>query len=226
MLYFWTLQGIGNTSQGAANCIMFVLCTQPIRTRLCTAVCCCNKCREEMQYSHDAPPSLLPGQDTSAHTEEDNTSRVRTDRWYLTLEVTASHLASLKDVPAARFGSSAGASTCACVTGKRQHACTDEVDASWLYKYVAHKYCSLMDGCYNKLPNAVLVLFTCVLVAFWALVPSVKEHQQLYLSCTVWIHLRKGYLHSEVSLWDEYSVFTLFPEYSSIVKLVKCVWRY
>lgn len=75
-----TLHGIGNTSQGAANCIMFVLCTQPIRTRLCTAVCCCNKCREEMQYSHDAPPSLLPGQDTSAHTEEDNTSRVRTDR--------------------------------------------------------------------------------------------------------------------------------------------------
>ncbi|XP_073325532.1 G-protein coupled receptor 157 [Pagrus major] len=75
-----TLHGIGNTSQGAANCIMFVLCTQPIRTRLCTALCCCNKCRAEVQYSHDATPRLLPGQDTSAHTEEDGTSQVRTDR--------------------------------------------------------------------------------------------------------------------------------------------------
>uniref|UniRef100_A0A3P8TUQ5 G protein-coupled receptor 157 n=1 Tax=Amphiprion percula TaxID=161767 RepID=A0A3P8TUQ5_AMPPE len=35
-----TLHGIGNTLQGAANCTMFVLFTRPIRTRLCTALCC------------------------------------------------------------------------------------------------------------------------------------------------------------------------------------------
>lgn len=41
-----TLHGIGNTFQGAANCIMFVLFTRPIRTRLCNALCCCcSKCR-------------------------------------------------------------------------------------------------------------------------------------------------------------------------------------
>lgn len=36
-----TLHGIGNTFQGAANCIMFVLFTRPIRMRLCNALCCC-----------------------------------------------------------------------------------------------------------------------------------------------------------------------------------------
>lgn len=41
-----TLHGIGNTFQGAANCIMFVLFTRPIRMRLCnTLCCCCSKCR-------------------------------------------------------------------------------------------------------------------------------------------------------------------------------------
>lgn len=41
-----TLHGIGNTFQGAANCIMFVLFTRPIRTRLCNALCCCcSRCR-------------------------------------------------------------------------------------------------------------------------------------------------------------------------------------
>uniref|UniRef100_A0A3B4A4S3 Uncharacterized protein n=1 Tax=Periophthalmus magnuspinnatus TaxID=409849 RepID=A0A3B4A4S3_9GOBI len=39
-----TLHGIGNTFQGAANCIMFVLFTRPIRTRLCNALCCCYCC--------------------------------------------------------------------------------------------------------------------------------------------------------------------------------------
>ncbi|XP_044065865.1 G-protein coupled receptor 157 isoform X2 [Siniperca chuatsi] len=74
------IAGIGNTSQGAANCIMFVLLTQPIRTRLCTTLCCCSRCRAEVQHSHDAPHGLLPGQDTSTQREEDNTSRVHTDR--------------------------------------------------------------------------------------------------------------------------------------------------
>ncbi|CAB1330299.1 unnamed protein product [Coregonus sp. 'balchen'] len=41
-----TLHGIGNTFQGAANCIMFVLFTQPIRSRLSTMFCyCCCCCR-------------------------------------------------------------------------------------------------------------------------------------------------------------------------------------
>ncbi|KAM7404589.1 hypothetical protein PAMP_011926 [Pampus punctatissimus] len=69
-----TLHGIGNTSQGAANCIMFVLFTQPIRTRLCAALCCCSKCRAEAQHSHGAPHRLLPGPDPASQREEDNTS--------------------------------------------------------------------------------------------------------------------------------------------------------
>ncbi|XP_054465657.1 G-protein coupled receptor 157 [Anoplopoma fimbria] len=75
-----TLHGIGNTSQGAANCIMFVLLTRPIRTRLCAALCCCSKSREDEQHSHGAPHRLLPGRDTSTQREEDSTSRVGTDR--------------------------------------------------------------------------------------------------------------------------------------------------
>ncbi|KAI3357369.1 hypothetical protein L3Q82_015799 [Scortum barcoo] len=75
-----TLHGIGNTSQGAANCIMFVLFTQPIRTRLCAALCCCGRCRGEGWHAHDDPHRLLPGQDTSTLREEDSTSRVRTDK--------------------------------------------------------------------------------------------------------------------------------------------------
>ncbi|XP_036447977.1 G-protein coupled receptor 157 [Colossoma macropomum] len=35
-----TLHGIGNTFQGAANCIMFVLCTRPVRARLVALLCC------------------------------------------------------------------------------------------------------------------------------------------------------------------------------------------
>ncbi|XP_044524600.1 G-protein coupled receptor 157 [Gracilinanus agilis] len=35
------LHGIGNTFQGGANCIMFVLCTQAVRARLCSLCCCC-----------------------------------------------------------------------------------------------------------------------------------------------------------------------------------------
>ncbi|XP_069545167.1 G-protein coupled receptor 157 [Brachyistius frenatus] len=74
-----TLHGIGNTSQGAANCIMFVLFTQPIRTRLCTALCCYSKCRAEVQRLHDTPHGVLPGQDTPTQQEE-GSSQVRADR--------------------------------------------------------------------------------------------------------------------------------------------------
>ncbi|KAG2459657.1 G-protein coupled receptor 157 [Polypterus senegalus] len=35
------LHGIGNTFQGGANCIMFVLFTQVVRSRLASALCCC-----------------------------------------------------------------------------------------------------------------------------------------------------------------------------------------
>lgn len=59
-----TLHGIGNTFQGAANCIMFVLFTQPIRTRLCNALCCCcSKCRNSQRNA-----------------EADNTARAQTER--------------------------------------------------------------------------------------------------------------------------------------------------
>ncbi|NXN97655.1 GP157 protein, partial [Rhinopomastus cyanomelas] len=34
------LHGIGNTFQGGANCIMFVLCTRVVRTRLFSFICC------------------------------------------------------------------------------------------------------------------------------------------------------------------------------------------
>ncbi|XP_032863575.2 G-protein coupled receptor 157 isoform X4 [Tyto alba] len=34
--------GIGNTFQGGANCIMFVLCTRVVRTRLFSFICCCH----------------------------------------------------------------------------------------------------------------------------------------------------------------------------------------
>lgn len=77
-----TLHGIGNTSQGAANCVMFVLFTQPIRARICTALssCSCSKCREEAQNSHEASHRLLPGQDASTQREEDSTIRGHPDR--------------------------------------------------------------------------------------------------------------------------------------------------
>nr|XP_033778871.1 G-protein coupled receptor 157 [Geotrypetes seraphini] len=41
------LHGVGNTFQGGANCILFVLCTDVIRGRLLSLLCCC-------RYSHHA----------------------------------------------------------------------------------------------------------------------------------------------------------------------------
>ncbi|XP_032250063.1 G-protein coupled receptor 157 [Phoca vitulina] len=40
------LHGIGNTFQGGANCIMFVLCTQAVRTRLFSVCCPSQPCAE------------------------------------------------------------------------------------------------------------------------------------------------------------------------------------
>ncbi|XP_056897113.1 G-protein coupled receptor 157 isoform X3 [Takifugu flavidus] len=65
------IAGIGNTSQGAANCIMFVLLTGPIRTRLCAALCCCSKCSADSQHSPKAPRRLG---------DEEGTGEMRTDR--------------------------------------------------------------------------------------------------------------------------------------------------
>ncbi|NXU83837.1 GP157 protein, partial [Xiphorhynchus elegans] len=42
------LHGIGNTFQGGANCIMFVLCTRVVRTRLLSFLCCCK--HEELDW--------------------------------------------------------------------------------------------------------------------------------------------------------------------------------
>ncbi|KAM9270147.1 G-protein coupled receptor 157 [Morus bassanus] len=43
------LHGIGNTFQGGANCIMFVLCTRAVRTRLFSSICCCHY--DELDWS-------------------------------------------------------------------------------------------------------------------------------------------------------------------------------
>ncbi|XP_028308867.1 G-protein coupled receptor 157 [Gouania willdenowi] len=70
-----TLHGIGNTSQGAANCIMFVLFTRPIRTRLCTTLCCCCcKCREQSQDASSVPHRLLQDRDALAHKGEEESN--------------------------------------------------------------------------------------------------------------------------------------------------------
>ncbi|XP_037540159.1 G-protein coupled receptor 157 [Nematolebias whitei] len=72
-----TLHGIGNTSQGAANCIMFVLFTQPIRSRLYTVLCCCcSKWRAEEQQ-HSSPQRPPPNSFTQ---REEDSSKVQTDR--------------------------------------------------------------------------------------------------------------------------------------------------
>ncbi|XP_045849468.1 G-protein coupled receptor 157 isoform X2 [Meles meles] len=49
------LHGIGNTFQGGANCIMFVLCTQAVRTRL-FSLCCCGCLSQPSAESPAGPP--------------------------------------------------------------------------------------------------------------------------------------------------------------------------
>ncbi|KAJ8391955.1 hypothetical protein AAFF_G00084260 [Aldrovandia affinis] len=68
-----TLHGIGNTFQGAANCIMFVLFTKPVRSRL-AGVCCC--CRRVMHRSTDTSIQESPSMDPPPR-QEDTTPR----RW-------------------------------------------------------------------------------------------------------------------------------------------------
>nr|KAF6505351.1 G protein-coupled receptor 157 [Rousettus aegyptiacus] len=49
------LHGIGNTFQGGANCIMFVLCTRVVRTRL-LALCCCRPLQPAAESRAGWPP--------------------------------------------------------------------------------------------------------------------------------------------------------------------------
>ncbi|XP_051895590.1 G-protein coupled receptor 157 [Pristis pectinata] len=42
------LHGIGNTFQGAANCITFVLCTRAVRSRLVSGLCSCCKAETDL----------------------------------------------------------------------------------------------------------------------------------------------------------------------------------
>ncbi|XP_027699725.1 G-protein coupled receptor 157 isoform X1 [Vombatus ursinus] len=65
------LHGIGNTFQGGANCIMFVLCTQAVRARLFSLCCCC--CRR-LSPSLENPDSNYGGPFPS-RTEESHHSK-------------------------------------------------------------------------------------------------------------------------------------------------------
>ncbi|XP_004426139.2 PREDICTED: probable G-protein coupled receptor 157 [Ceratotherium simum simum] len=51
------LHGIGNTFQGGANCIMFVLCTRAVRTRL-FSLCC--RCSSQPSAESSAGPPQAP----------------------------------------------------------------------------------------------------------------------------------------------------------------------
>ncbi|XP_068189831.1 G-protein coupled receptor 157 [Antennarius striatus] len=75
-----TLHGIGNTLQGAANCVMFVFLTRPLRLRLWAALCCCSRCPSETWRSHNAQPRLLPHQDAAMQTGRDDAIPVQSDR--------------------------------------------------------------------------------------------------------------------------------------------------
>ncbi|XP_061700551.1 G-protein coupled receptor 157 [Syngnathoides biaculeatus] len=78
-----TLHGIGNTSQGAANCIMFVLLTAPVRSRLFASLSCCRRRRPgplERHRAQDDTRRLPPGLHTSNQGEDAVTSDTHTDR--------------------------------------------------------------------------------------------------------------------------------------------------
>ncbi|XP_032719220.1 G-protein coupled receptor 157 [Lontra canadensis] len=68
------LHGIGNTFQGGANCIMFVLCTQAVRTRL-FSLCCCG-CLSQPSAESPAGPPKAPA---SSKTGESQGSRQTPD---------------------------------------------------------------------------------------------------------------------------------------------------
>ncbi|XP_012646923.2 G-protein coupled receptor 157 [Microcebus murinus] len=62
------LHGIGNTFQGGANCIMFVLCTRAVRTRLFSLCCCC--CSSQPPADSPAGPSEAPAPSRMRESQE------------------------------------------------------------------------------------------------------------------------------------------------------------
>ncbi|KAK2503287.1 hypothetical protein MC885_011357 [Smutsia gigantea] len=56
------LHGIGNTFQGGANCIMFVLCTRAVRTRLFSLCRCCYSRPLTERPAPEAPASSTTGE--------------------------------------------------------------------------------------------------------------------------------------------------------------------
>lgn len=58
------LQGIGNTFQGGANCIMFVLCTRAVRTRLFSLCCCCPRPSTQSPPGAPTPPKIGESQES------------------------------------------------------------------------------------------------------------------------------------------------------------------
>ncbi|XP_003928094.3 G-protein coupled receptor 157 isoform X1 [Saimiri boliviensis] len=54
------LHGIGNTFQGGANCIMFVLCTRAVRTRLFAVCCCCCSSQPPAESPASTPKAPAP----------------------------------------------------------------------------------------------------------------------------------------------------------------------
>ncbi|XP_003274371.2 G-protein coupled receptor 157 isoform X1 [Nomascus leucogenys] len=62
------LHGIGNTFQGGANCIMFVLCTRAVRTRLFSLCCCC--CSSQPPTKSPAGTPKAPAPSKPAESQE------------------------------------------------------------------------------------------------------------------------------------------------------------
>ncbi|NXQ21231.1 GP157 protein, partial [Peucedramus taeniatus] len=64
------LHGIGNTFQGGANCIMFVLCTRAVRARLLSLLCC-GHCGELAWPGQGSPSSWQPHKDRDKDRDKD-----------------------------------------------------------------------------------------------------------------------------------------------------------
>ncbi|XP_027026531.1 G-protein coupled receptor 157 [Tachysurus fulvidraco] len=71
-----TLHGIGNTFQGAANCIMFVLCTRPVRARLLARLCCRS---HDTQSNSDIPSYHRAKTHSYSHTDRPSVSHMGVD---------------------------------------------------------------------------------------------------------------------------------------------------
>ncbi|KAK2825372.1 hypothetical protein Q7C36_019299 [Tachysurus vachellii] len=71
-----TLHGIGNTFQGAANCIMFVLCTRPVRARLLARLCCRS---HDTQSNSDIPSHHRAHTHSYSHTDRPSVSHMGVD---------------------------------------------------------------------------------------------------------------------------------------------------